>query len=145
MWDITENTYVIRDADNIKSDKKYDVASYLLGTNDLKVGKDGKREADHLLNTVEKTEIANKFIVELSPLNRKGKETKRRIFRCTLQQNSKSKSIKITQMTREIEESPIESALQDNLQINRNNVTQMAKRIWSGLHYCVIWTPFNSC
>ena len=122
MWDIAENTYVICDVEKVKSDKKYDAAIYLLGTNDIKIGKDGKREAN---NTVEKSGIAiNKFIIELPPINRKGKKTERRIFNCTLLQTAKSKNIRIIQMTREIEEFPIESAHQDDLHLNRDNPIQ---------------------
>ena len=74
-WDITENSYAIADADKLRSDKPYDAAIYLLGTNDIKVGKDGKREAEHLLSIVEKAEIASKkFIVELPTTRRKGRE-----------------------------------------------------------------------
>ena len=75
---------------------RHDTAIYLLGTNYIKIGKDGKREADQLINTVERSGIAtNKFIIELPPINRKGKETERRIFNYTLHQNTRTKNIRI--------------------------------------------------
>ena len=129
-WDIAENTYVTRDAERIRSERTYDVAVYLLGTNDVKIGKDGKKEAEYLMDTVEKSSIArNKFIIELPPINRKGKEAERRLFNRTLHKLNISKKITIIRMVPEIEETPIEQALQDDLHLNNNNATQMARQI----------------
>ena len=129
-WDIAENTYVIKDIENIRSEKTYDAVVVLLGTNNIKTGKDGRSEAERLLSSVEKVEFArNKFVVELPPIKRTGKESERRIFNCTLHQKSKDKNIEVIRMTSEIEESPIDRALQDDLHLTNKNASLMAQQI----------------
>ena len=129
-WDITENTYVTKDAERIRCERTYDVAIFMLGTNDIKIGKDGKKEAEYLLETVEKSKIARmKFIIELPPINRKGRETERRLFNRTLHKQNTNKEVRIIRMVPEIEETPIEQALQDDLHLNNSNANQMAKQI----------------
>ena len=61
-WDIAENTFVTRDAERVRSERTYDVAVYLLGTNDIKIGKDGKKEAEYLMDIVEKIDTRQKQV-----------------------------------------------------------------------------------
>ena len=76
-FDIIENTYVICDAEHIKSDKKYNAANLYPKNQNIKVEKTGRGEATTFkISTIEKSGIAtNKFIAELHPINRKRKET----------------------------------------------------------------------
>lgn len=104
----------------------------MLGTNDIKTGKDGRHEAEDLINKVRNLKIAqHNFIVELPPINRRGKEVERRIFNSTLHRQNTSHEYNVIRMLREIEDAPIESALQDDLHLTKKNSRGMAAHIES--------------
>ena len=129
-WDCSENTYVIRDLERVKCDTTYDGAVFLLGTNDIKKGNDGKREAENLIQHVKEFQHAKHlFILELPPINRRGTEVERRIFNNTLHNQNSDNRFQIIRMTREIEHAPVETALEDDLHLTRENAKQMATHI----------------
>ena len=131
-WDYTDNTYVIKDINNVYSEKTYDAAVFLLGTNDIKTGKDGQEEAEDLIRKVEQNKIArHKFICELPPINRRGRETERRIFNSTLHRGINQKHCTVIKMAREIESAPTETALSDDLHLTSANARLMAVHIES--------------
>ena len=129
-WDCSENTYVIRDLERVKCDTTYDGAVFLLGTNDIKKGNDGRKEAETLMQYVNDFKYAKHlFILELPPINRRGIEVERRIFNNTLHNQNTDNKYQIIRMTREIEHAPVETALEDDLHLTRANAKQMANHI----------------
>ena len=129
-WDYSQDTYVIKDLERIKCDTMYDGAVFLLGTNDIKKGNDGRKEAETLMNYVRNFKQAkNLFILELPPINRRGIEVERRVFNSTLHSQNKDNRFQIIRMTREIEHAPVESALQDDLHLTKENAKQMATHL----------------
>ena len=129
-WDYTDDTFIIQDIDRVTCSEEYEAVIFLLGTNNIKRGSDGRKDAEELINRVKECKAAPvKFIVELPPINRKGAEIERRIFNSTLHKNREDESINVIRMTREVEEAPIDSALQDDLHLTRNNAKQMASHI----------------
>ena len=130
-WDCSENTYKIKDISSVRCQKTYDAAVFLLGTNDIKTGKDGKLEAEELIGKVGQFDNArHKFIIELPPINRRGAETERRVFNNTLH-NANRRNYTIIRMVREVEEAPKDVALQDDLHLTQTNAKLMAKHIES--------------
>ena len=129
-WDRTNDTYLIEDMEKVRSDTHYDAVIVLLGTNNIKKGADGKREAEKLVEQVGKFQQAShRFIVELPPINRRGVEIERRIFNNTLHNRNEDNKFKIIRMIKEVEESPIEQALHDDLHLTRENSKYMAAHI----------------
>ena len=129
-WEHTEDTYKIEDLGRVKCDNQYDAVVILLGTNNIKRGQDGKKEAEKLTEQVERFNGArHRFIVEIPPINRKGCEVERRIFNTTLHNNNDEKKYKVIRMIKEVEEAPIEQALQDDLHLTRTNAKNLAIHI----------------
>ena len=101
-----------------------------LGTNNIKRGTDGRKEAEKLIEQVRTFQHAKqKFIMELPPINRKGAEIERRIFNNTLHSNNEDKRFRVIRMIKEVVESPIELALQDDLHLTRENSKLTAAHI----------------
>ena len=129
-WFFTDNTYRIEDINKVDGINEYDCCVTLLGTNNLKTGNDGIREAKNLLTTLDKNAKVPKIICEAPPINRRMAITERRLFNATLQNDTnKSKNTTIIKTPRETENSPIEEALTDDLHLNPHHSTLLANKI----------------
>ena len=121
---------MMEDLQKVRCDTQYDAVVILLCTNNIKRGADGRKEAEKLTEMVEKFQGArHRFIVEIPPINRRGCEIERRIFNVTLHNNNEEKRYRVIKMIKEVEEAPIEVALQDDLHLTRGNAKNMAAHI----------------
>ena len=129
-WFLTENTYRIEDISKVEGINDYDCCVTLLGTNNLKTGNDGIKEARNLTTALQKYVKIPKIVCEAPPINRRAAITERKLFNATLQkQLEKMKNTTILRMPRETESCPIEEALSDDLHLNHHHSTLLASKI----------------
>lgn len=129
-WFVAEDTYKIEDVKRSGSLRSYDAVVTLLGTNNIKTGNDGIREAQKLVEEMEKSDGKKIYICEAPPINRHRAKSEREIFNATLRNLVKtSKKCHVVRTPRITEEQPTNEVLVDDLHLDNFHAKKLAEKI----------------
>ena len=125
-WSMAENAFTIEDLREVNPSEQYDAAFILLGTNNVKNGRDGQREANNLIELAQRIQFADNVILcEIPPIRRRYAIIERRLFNATLRRSG----VQILRTPEETERRSTDETLDDDLHLNEAHARILAKEL----------------